>query len=111
MSTMGEALSAAMDKFMDFVADSGTYTPWSGDPVTLDLRLDVHEFSELDDLQTAVSAKEIRIKALIADLGQVPAAKTSNMAGDKFLLNGQEYEVMEIAERDNYFITCTVREL
>lgn len=109
MSTMSDALARAMSKLMAFAADAGTFTPYGGAAVALDLRVDKDDHVEPDGYPTAVTSDEIRIKALISDLGQEPIGKTPNRPGDMFTVGGVTYEAISIVDKDNSFITCAVR--
>ena len=111
MSVMSDALARAMSKLMVFAADAGTFTPYGGAPVSLQLRIDQDNHIEPDGYSTAVTGDEIRIKALISDLGQEPIGKTPNQSGDMFTLGGVVYEAISIVDKDNYFISCAVREV
>ena len=111
MSTMSEAVEAAMVKLWAFAADAGTYIPAVGDPVSLRIRIDKHEFQEPDGLTTTVSGDEIRAKVLISEIGQEPVSKTPNRAGDILSVGWVNYEITEVVEKDNSFYTCAVREV
>ena len=111
MSVMSEAIERSMLKLMNFAADAGTFTPDGGAPVELQLRIDQDTHVEPDGFSTAVTSDELRIKALISELGQEPVGKTPNRSGDMFRLDGVVYETISIVDKDNYFITCAVREV
>ena len=114
MATLKEQYPDDLDMFMETGlpwVDQAIFTPHSGDPVTLNVQLTIEEYNEPEDLVPSVSGRAIRVKALYADIGKVPVGKTSNMPGEKFLIDSQVYEVIEIAERDRDWITCAVREL
>lgn len=111
MSTMSDAIETAMGKLMEFAADTGIFIPDGGAPIPVQIRLDKGDHIEPDGYTTAVAGKEIRIKALISEIVTEPNCKTPNESGDIFTVGGVSYEVITIVERDNYFITCAVREL
>jgi len=58
-----------------------------------------------------VVGEEIRAKALLSELGQIPVAKTQNQSGGVFTVGSASYEVTEITDKDNHFVECAVREI
>jgi len=111
MSTMSDAVSAAMVELWDFAADTGTYIPAVGNPVSVQVRIDKQTFVEPDGMTTVIAGEEIRAKVLLADIGQEPVARTPQRKGDVFLISGMEYEVTAIIEKNNHFIVCAVKEI
>ena len=110
-STMHEAVEAAMIDLWVFAAESGTYTPAVGDPVTAKIRIDKEILTEPDGLEMLVVGEEIRAKALLAELGQVPVARTPSRPGDTFTVGSTVYEITAVVEKDNHFVTCAVKEM
>jgi hypothetical protein len=109
------AVASAMSELMDFAGDSGTYTPNGGAPVLCQIRIDRSEYEEPTDMETVSSGKEIRAKALIDEIGQLPTGKTRNTPGDMFVVSegpdAGTYEVTEMVERNNHFVICAVLEV
>ena len=110
-STMSEAIALAMADLWDFGAESGIFTPAVGDPVSVMVRIDRETLTEPDGLEMLVVGEEIRAKALLSELGQMPIARTRNRAGDTFTVGSTVYEVTAIQEKDNHFVTCAVKEV
>lgn len=113
MSTMFDAVSASMSDLWDFAADAGTYTPPVGDPVACQVRIDRQAITEPDGLDTVITGEEIRAKVLIAEIGEIPVARTPNQAGGVFSVDSEDFdfEVTETLEKDNHFFVCAVREI
>jgi len=79
------------------------YDPTSGDNVTLKV-----EFLESDDDQPAGSeglASKVR-REVIFYKGDLPAEPKRN---ETFSINGTTYSIKEVVQRDNWFLTVTVK--
>jgi hypothetical protein len=109
-STMHEAIADAMVDLWVFAAESGIFTPAIGDPVSVMVRIDRETLTEPDGLEMLVVGEEIRAKALLAEVGQEPVARTPSRIGDSFTVGSTVYEVTAIVEKDNHFVTCAVKE-
>ena len=83
--------------------------PQVGDPVSLNVIFEKEEVYSPDDFSTRISDQKYRVEMLYADIGQIPIAKTPNMPGDFFTIDSLVYEVTEIENRNNLFLTCAVR--
>jgi hypothetical protein len=58
-----------------------------------------------------VTGETIRVKAIMSELNQTPTVKTPGSAGGVFAVGGFSYEVIEIVEQDNVFVTCAVKDI
>lgn len=113
MSTLKEQAAIDIDMFMETGlpwVDAAVFTPQVGDPVSLNVIFEQNLYAEYGDISTKVSELEYRIECLFADIGQVPIAATPSRKGDYFTVNSVDYEVTEIADRNNKFIVCAVKQ-
>ena len=113
MSTLKEQAAIDIDMFMETGLpwiDTVVFVPQVGDPVTLNVIFEQEEFSSPDGYQTSVAGIQYRVEMLIKDIGRTPVAAAGTLKGDYFIKNDVKYEVTEIAQRDNQFIVCSVKQ-
>jgi hypothetical protein len=114
VSTLKEQAEVDINMFMETGlpwVDEAVFTPQVGEPVSLNVIFEQNLYSEYGDIATKVSELEYRVECLFADIGQVPIAATPSRKGDHFTINSVDYEVTEIADRNNKFIVCAVRKI
>ena len=112
MSTLKEQAATDVNMFMETGLpwiDQAVFVPQVGDPVSLNVIFEKEQFELPDNFETRSTEIEYRVEALITDIGQIPVAKAGSRPGDYFTISGVDYEVTDIAERDNTFITCAVK--
>lgn len=89
--------------------DQAVFTPQVGDPVSLNVIFEREIYDDYREYETKISDDQYRIEMLFADIGQKPVAATPTRNGDFFVINNLKYEVTEVTERNNKFISCSVK--
>jgi len=112
MSVNDEALAQAGTDILAHLGDAATYTPAVGAPVSgIYVNLEKEVISEPDAYSTQANNDQMTIEGLRSDIGGLPVARTPNRDGDKFTIDGTDYEVIGVSEADTFFYLCFVREV
>jgi hypothetical protein len=114
LATLKEQAATDIDMFMATGLpwiDQATFTPQTGEPVSVNVIFEREQYMDPEDYSTQVSSLQYRVEALIKDLGQIPVAKTSDRPGDFFTIDSLKYEVTAVVERNNNFVVLAVRKI